>query len=119
MHQTAAETARFVASLGALDGGSVQRFVIPPFTSLATAVAAAHASNIWLGAQNMHWADAGEFTGEISARMLTSLGVDLVLIGHAERRQNFGETDALVRLKIQAALANGLRVIVCVGESAD
>src|SRR5664279_2582721 len=118
MNQTADETARFVAGLSRAAGGGVQRFVIPPYTSLAAAVEAAHAAGIWIGAQNVHWAEAGEFTGEISARMLRALGVDLVLVGHAERRQRFAETDADIRRKIEAALAHGLRVLLCVGDTA-
>jgi triosephosphate isomerase len=118
MNQTAEETAHFVARLAQAGGGPVQRFVIPPFTSLAGVVATAHAAGIWVGAQNMHWAQSGEFTGEISGRMLRALGVDLVLIGHAERRQTFGEADAEIRRKVEAALAQDLRVILCVGDTA-
>jgi triosephosphate isomerase len=118
MHQTAQETARFVADLSRAAGGSVQRFVIPPFTSLAGVVETAHAAGIWIGAQNMHWAQSGQFTGEISGPMLRALGVDLVLVGHAERRQTFGEADAEIRRKVEAALANDLRVLLCVGETA-
>jgi triosephosphate isomerase len=117
MNQTAEETAHFVAGLACAAAGSVQRFVIPPFTSLAGVVAAAHAAGIWIGAQNMHWAESGEYTGEISGRMLRALGVDLVLLGHAERRQTFGETDADIRRKVEAALAQGLRVLLCVGDT--
>jgi triosephosphate isomerase len=119
MHQTAEETARFVGQLAEAGNGSVQRFVIPPFTSLAGVVGMAHAAGIWVGAQNMHWAEAGEFTGEISGRMLHALGIDLVLLGHTERRRVFGENDADIRRKVEVALANGLRVILCVGDSAD
>jgi len=119
MHQTAAETAEFVARLTQVASGGVQLFVIPPFTSLAGAVAKAHEADIWLGAQNVHWAPAGEFTGEISGRMLRALDVDLVLIGHAERRRIFGEDDALIARKLTAAQTAGLRVLLCVGETAD
>ena len=119
MHQTAGETARFVSELGPETGASAQRFVIPPFTSLGAVVDLAHAANIWVGAQNVHAAPSGEFTGEISARMLSALNVDLVLVGHAERRRLFGEDDATVRDKVEAALTNELRVLLCVGDSAD
>jgi triosephosphate isomerase len=119
MHQTADETARFITGLSGFASGGVQRFVIPPFTSLANAVAAAHAADIWIGAQNMHWERSGEFTGEISGGMLRALDTDLVLIGHAERRRLFGDDDAAVRRKVEAALACGLRVLVCVGDSAE
>jgi triosephosphate isomerase len=119
MHQTAGETTRFVAELALQPAGGVQRFVIPPFTSLAAAIDLAHAADIWIGAQNLHAAPDGEYTGEISGRMLRALNVDLALVGHAERRRMFGEDDAIVRGKVEAALANDLRVLLCVGESAD
>ncbi|HEU5433628.1 MAG TPA: triose-phosphate isomerase, partial [Thermomicrobiales bacterium] len=77
------------------------------------------ASGIWIGAQNMHWAAAGAYTGEISAAMLQALGVDLVLLGHAERRLLFHETDRDVNRKVLAAVERGLRVLLCVGETAD
>jgi triosephosphate isomerase len=118
MHQTAGETARFVAHLARTTHTDVQRFVIPPFTSLAGVVGLAHSANIWIGAQNLHWAPSGEYTGEISGRMLQALDVDLVLVGHAERRQLFGEDDSVVRRKVEAALASGLHVLLCVGETA-
>ena len=119
MHQTADETARFVAELAPNAADGVQRFVIPPFTSLPGIIDTAHAAGIWVGAQNMHWAPAGEYTGEISGRMLRALNVDLLLVGHAERRRAFGEDDATVRRKVEAALENGLRVLLCVGDSAE
>ena len=74
-------------------------------------------SNIGLGAQNVHWAEKGAFTGEISAAMLKELGVQYVVIGHSERRQYFGETDETVNKRTKAALAAGLKPIVCVGET--
>lgn len=131
MHQTPAETTEFVAALpdalmpmlGARQG--LQFFVIPPFTSLPAAVAAAASAResndvpLWIGAQNMHWAEEGAYTGEISARMLAGVGVDLVLLGHAERRSLFHETDADLSRKIPAALNAGLRVLLAVGETAE
>ena len=122
MNQTAAETRRFIFDLGhALTANRARYFVIPPFTSLAAAVEARDASDLplWIGAQNMHWEASGAFTGEISAPMLTALGVDLVLLGHAERRGLFHETDANLRRKVAAAVDAGLRVLLCVGETAD
>lgn len=122
MNQTAAETRRFILDLGqALSASNAQYFVIPPFTSLAAAVEARDETRLplWIGAQNMHWEPGGAFTGEISAPMLTALGVDLVLLGHAERRGLFHETDANLRQKVPAAVNAGLRVLLCVGETAD
>jgi triosephosphate isomerase len=123
MHQTPEETADFVAALGAAVGDLLTRpdldlFVIPPFTSLPAAVEAARDSSLWIGAQNVHEAAEGAYTGEVSVRMLQAVGVDLVLIGHAERRGHFGETNAQVNEKVRAALGVGLRVLVCVGETA-
>lgn len=87
-----------------------------PFTNIVTARKAARGSNIKIGAQNVHWAEKGAFTGEISAEMLKELKVTYVITGHSERRQYFGETDETVNLRTKAALNAGLKVIVCVGE---
>jgi triosephosphate isomerase len=76
-------------------------------------------TNIKLGAQNIHWAQKGAFTGEISADMLKSLGVSYAIIGHSERRQYFGETDETVNMRAKAAIAAGVTPIICVGESLD
>ncbi len=94
----------------------VQTFVIPPFTSLA-GLAEVCEPHIWLAAQNMHSELTGAFTGEIAAPMLEELGVQMVMLGHAERRQVFGETDAQLQRKVNTALARGLRVLLCVGET--
>jgi len=108
--------------LGLLEGfdwsGAVQVFVVPPFTAIE-AVKRASEGKLWVGAQNMHWAERGAYTGEISALMLQELGVDLVELGHAERRRYFNETDADVNRKVHAALRHGLRALVCVGELAE
>ena len=90
--------------------------VCVPFTNLETVLDAAKGSNIKVGAQNCHFEKSGAFTGEISADMLTEMGVEYVVIGHSERRQYFGETDATVNKRTKAALAAGLTVILCVGE---
>ena len=87
-----------------------------PFTNLETVLEAAKGSNIKVGAQNCHFEKSGAFTGEISADMLTEMGVEYVIIGHSERRQYFGETDVTVNKRVKAALAAGLKVILCVGE---
>jgi triosephosphate isomerase len=122
MHQTPAETAQFVGDLVAVLGGksaTTRAFVLPPFTSLANATARAANKGLWIGAQNMHWEPEGPYTGEISPTMLAAAGVDLVLVGHAERRRHFGETDETVNRKVRAALDTGLRVLLCVGETVD
>ncbi len=90
--------------------------ICTPYTSLAAAVEAVKGSNIKVGAENVHWAEKGAFTGEISADMLAELGVEYAIIGHSERRQYFGETDETVNMRTKAALAKGIKPIVCVGE---
>lgn len=90
-----------------------------PFTDLEAVGKAMQGSNLLLGSQNCHWAASGAFTGEISAEMLLELGVRYAVIGHSERRQYFGETDATVNARTKAALAAGLRVILCVGETLE
>ncbi len=87
-----------------------------PFTNLETAVELTKGTNIKVGAQNCHFEKSGAFTGEISAEMLTEIGVEYVVLGHSERRQYFGETDETVNKRTKAALAAGLKPIVCVGE---
>lgn len=90
--------------------------VCVPFTDLETVLAATAGSNIHVGAQNCHFAPSGAFTGEISATMLTEMGVEYVVLGHSERRQYFGETDVTVNKRLRAALDAGLKPILCVGE---
>ena len=87
-----------------------------PYTNLETAVELTKGTNIKVGAENVHFKKSGAFTGEISADMLTEMGVEYVIIGHSERRQYFGETDLTVNRRVKAALAAGLKVILCVGE---
>ncbi len=90
--------------------------VCVPYVDLQNAVEATKGSNIGVGAENCHFEKSGAFTGEISAPMLTSMGVNYVIIGHSERRTYFGETDVTVNKRTLAALESGLKVIVCVGE---
>ena len=88
-----------------------------PATSLWVVSKSLHGSRIRLGAQNVHWADEGAFTGEIAPSMLTEIGVRYVVVGHSERRQYFGETDATVNQRLIAAQKAGLKPILCVGET--
>ena len=93
--------------------------VCVPYTDIATAGEIIKGTNIKLGAENVHWAEKGAFTGEISADMLVELGVEYVIIGHSERRQYFGETDQTVNARVKAALSKGLKPIICVGETLE
>lgn len=88
-----------------------------PAILIPAMVKAAEGSNIKIGAENVHWAASGAFTGEISAEMLKEYGVEYVIIGHSERRQYFGETDETVNKRLHTALNSGLKPIVCVGET--
>lgn len=95
----------------------VDMAVCPPFTNLVSTAELLKGTAIKLGAQNLYWEEEGAFTGEISAKMLLSTGCEYVILGHSERRQYFGETDATVNRRLQRALATGLLPIVCVGET--
>ncbi len=90
-----------------------------PYTDLFYALLNAQGTNIKIGAQNMHWEENGAYTGEISAKMLKCIGVEYVIIGHSERRQYFAETDETVNKKVKKALQEGLKPIVCVGETLE
>jgi len=118
MNKTAAEGKEFVEAFKPLvaDIDSVEIVVCPVFTALNAVVKAAAGSNVKVGAQNIHWAENGAYTGEISAEMLKETGVDYVIIGHSERRQYFAETDETVNKRLKAALAVGLTPMVCIGE---
>lgn len=118
MNNTIAGTKALVADLIPLvKDASCDVVICTPFTDLAAAVEATKGTNIHVGAQNVHWAEKGAFTGEISADMLKELGVEYVIIGHSERRTYFGETDQTVNARVKAALSRGLKVILCVGET--
>lgn len=118
MNKTAAEAAELINELiPEVSGADCGVVICTPFTDLPVAVSKTAGTNIKVGAQNVHFEKSGAFTGEISADMLTELGVEYVVIGHSERRQYFGETDVTVNKRVTAALAAGLNVILCVGES--
>jgi triosephosphate isomerase len=119
MHGTVAETRSLLREIRTLVESVDDREVAiaPPFTALAAAAEELRDGRIVLCAQNVHWEAKGAFTGEVSAAMLLEAGCGGVIIGHSERRQMFGETDESVNRRTRAALAAGLRPIVCVGET--
>lgn len=120
MNKTLAEAQAFASALAHADtqrDARIQRFVIPPFTTLREVGAFLGATSVKVGAQNMHWADQGAWTGEISPVMLTDCGADIVELGHSERRAYFGETDETVGLKTEAAIRHGLTPLICIGET--
>ena len=118
MNKTLAEARVFAEGLGAAAADPrFQRFVIPPFTAVREVKAMLAKTDVKVGAQNMHWADAGAWTGEISPLMLTDCGLDIVELGHSERRTHFGETDEHVGLKTEAAVRHGLIPLICIGET--
>jgi triosephosphate isomerase (TIM) len=119
MHKTRAQAGEFLDAFLPRAGelGAVEAVVCPPFTALEVAVERCRGSGIRVAAQNMHAAGEGAFTGEVSAPMLADLGVDAVVLGHSERRAQFGETDEALASKVPAALAAGLLPILCVGET--
>jgi L-erythrulose 1-phosphate isomerase len=120
MNKTLAEARVFAEGLRAAEVQSdpkIQRFVIPPFTAVREVKAILKGSSVKIGAQNMHWADDGAWTGEISPRMLKDCDLDLVELGHSERREHFGETDEAVGLKTEAAVRHGLVPLICIGET--
>lgn len=107
------------ARLARLDTAAIDIYVLPPFTSLATAAQAFAGSPVAVGGQNMHWEDSGSWTGEISAPMLVEAGCRYVELAHSERLYHFGETYELVRRKVDKAMSAGLIPIVCLGETAQ
>lgn len=120
MNKTPAEAKALLDEIAPLvKGAGCAVAACVPFVDLPAALEAAKGTDIKIGAENCHWAESGAFTGEISAGMLSSLGVGWVIIGHSERRTYFGETDATVNKRIRAALNAGLTVILCVGESLE
>ena len=118
MNMTPSEARALVEELKPLvKDAKCEVVVCPPYVDLSAVSELIKDSNIRLGAQNIHWAEKGAFTGEVSANMLKELGVEYAIIGHSERRQYFGETDATVNQRVLAAVKAGLTPIICVGES--
>jgi triosephosphate isomerase len=121
MYKTASAARTMLRALRAdLDDVTAVEFgVAPPFTALAAAADVLAGSSIWLGAQDVHDAEEGAFTGQIAAVMLVDAGVGFVIVGHSERRALFGETDADVASKLRTALAHDLTPVVCCGETLE
>ena len=120
MNKTVEEALAFARRLAHADRERdvhVQRFVIPSFTSVREVKRALANTSVKVGAQNMHWEDAGAWTGEISPLMLKDCELDMVELGHSERREHFGETDETVGLKVSAAIRHGLTPLICIGET--
>lgn len=114
------EALEFVSNLAPIVKDTKNEVIIcVPFTDLFYTLLAVQETNIYVGAQNMHWKESGAYTGEISPDMLKCINVEYVIIGHSERRQYFNETDETVNLKVKSALEHGLKPIVCVGESLE
>ena len=114
------EAINFIQGLDEKVKGTEHEVVLcVPYTDIFYSVLNAQETNIKIGAQNMHWEETGAYTGEVSAEMLKSVGVEYVIIGHSERRQYFAETDETVNKKLKKALSVGLKPIVCVGETLE
>lgn len=120
MNKNLEETESLLAELAAkLPDTKAEVMVAPPFVNLAAAVRNLETSRIEVIAQNMHFAESGAYTGEISADMLLNIGVDTCIIGHSERRAYFGETDEILAKKVKTALEKGIRVMFCFGEELE
>ncbi len=110
---------RLVDNTKDISRDEIELFIIPSFTTLEKAIENVDTDYVRIGAQNMCWEDQGQFTGEISPLMLKEIGVQLVMIGHSERRHVFGETDAEENKKVKASLAHGFKTLLCIGETAE
>ncbi len=120
MFKTKKEAVEFAEEFKTLyHGTDIQAAICAPFTNLETLVKIFDGTGIGVGAQNVHFADEGAYTGEISAKMLEEIGVDFCIVGHSERRQYFAETNETVNLKLKKLLEGSIRPIMCVGESLE
>lgn len=118
MNKVLSEAREFASGLSQAESDPrIQRFVIPPFTLVREVKSLLADTNVKVGAQNMHWVDQGAWTGEISPLMLKDCNLDIVELGHSERREHFGETDETVGLKTEAAVRHGLIPLICIGET--
>lgn len=119
IEETVAYLQKLVENTKDISRDEIELFIIPSYTTLESATKNVDRNYVMLGAQNMCWEDQGQFTGEISPLMLKELGLDLVMIGHSERRHVFGETDAEENKKVKAALNHGFTTLLCIGETAE
>lgn len=120
MNMLPSEAIEFIEGIAPLVKNSEAEIILcVPYTDLFYSLLTAQNTNIKIGAQNMHFEEKGAYTGEVSGKMLKSIGVEYVIIGHSERRQYFNETDETVNKKIKAAFDNELKPIVCVGETLE
>lgn len=122
MNKTLSEALSFADNLlsaESIQSSRIQRFVIPSFTAVREVKARLAGSSVKVGAQNMHWSSEGPWTGEVSPTQLVDCGLDIVELGHSERRSHFGESHETVALKVRAAIEHGLLPLVCVGETLD
>ncbi len=119
MHKTTAEARSLARAIkeGTLDLKNCQVVIAPPYTALGSVAEEIRSSQVALAAQNVHWEPKGAYTGEVSIPMLVDIGCSMVIIGHSERRQFFGETDESVNRKVRAVLQSSLQAIVCIGET--
>lgn len=121
MYKNTADTVAYLQELqrqtADLDPDLIRLFILPSYTTLESSAKAVNRRHIWLGAQNMCWEERGQFTGEISPLMLKEIGLDLVMIGHSERRHIFNETDYEENKKVISALTHGFTALLCIGET--
>ncbi len=118
MNKTPEEAEQLINSIKIkLEGSACEVVLCVPFVDIQTAVKTTRGTEIKIGAQNCHFEQSGAYTGEISAKMLKALSVEYVILGHSERRAHFNESDEIINKKVKAALAEGLKVILCVGET--
>jgi len=122
MNKTLAQAIQFATELAKADSErdqNIQRFVIPSFTAVREVKKHLTSTSVLVGAQNMHWEDTGAWTGEISPAMLVDCNLDIVELGHSERREFFAETDESIGRKVAAAVRHGLTPLICIGETRE